>query len=593
MLSKPTPQSKKSNKAAVLTWRVRLLQICFTLIFGLILGRVVFLQTMKAASLQKNANNQRIKSNPTTIFRGEIVDCNGVTLAVDTARYDLFVRPKQFRPTDQELHELSELLNIPAEKLDEYRKLRLIKKIAVSLKRHQADKIAKLKLAGLDLVPVNNRSYPHDKLAAHLLGFVSWDSTGKAGIEQSLEENLSSASSLSKPLISRGDGRPIIRYASLKPIISSAFGQQVVLTIDSKLQYKVEQILDQGVNKFQASKATALVINPSNGEILAWANSPSYNPNTYSKYSPGTMVNWAINQIYEPGSTFKIITVASALDSNAIKQNYRYLDTGKLTINNRTIKNHDCKDGAVKEIGLVELFRYSSNTAAADVGMRMDAKDFYEKLKKFGIASKTGIEIPGESAGVLKDYSGWQPIDRATTSFGQGAVAVTPIQLAAAVNVIANKGYWVQPHLIKSVKSSDGQKTIKEIKPEKRKVISSKVAKMVSMMLAESIKTNLEQDSSYMAGNIPNYEVAGKTGTAQKYCPKIRRYCPGETIASFIGFFPVEDPKFLILVVVDSPKAAGGWGNTVAGPIFNEIGETVIKMYPGAFTTKNILSLNP
>ncbi|MFN5540408.1 MAG: peptidoglycan D,D-transpeptidase FtsI family protein [Candidatus Melainabacteria bacterium] len=585
--------NSQRNRRIVVLWRVRFVQFCLTLFLIAIFGKTLFLQSMKASDLKRASESQKRRSSPTTIFRGEITDRNGVLLAVDTARFDLFMRPPEFKADSEQLKELGKILQISEVKLEEYlQSNKKIIRLASSLSRSKADSIAKLKMLGLNLDPINSREYPQGKLAAHLLGFVSWDSSGKAGIEESLNTMLRQGhSEMSKKTLMRADGRPITHSVPLKPIINSSFGRQIELTINSKLQYKVEQILDENVNKFKANKGTAIVINPSNGEILAWANSPSYNPNFYGQYSPARTVNWAISQIYEPGSTFKILTVASALQLKSIKTDFKFMDEGKIKIGNRTIYNHDYKPDKVREIGLLELFRYSSNTAAAMIGMRMNKDKFYEQLCKFGIAEKTKVEVPGESAGFLADPQNWKEIDTATTSFGQGAVAVTPIQLAAAVNAIANKGEWVQPHLVKSIKSADGKRIIEEIRPEKRRVVSAKVAKQVSDLLAQSIKVNLEEDPSYLAGNITGYEVAGKTGTAQKYCPNLKRYCPGETIASFIGYFPAANPRFLVLVVVDSPAAGGGWGNTVAGPIFNQIGESILKIYPENLIAERKFSL--
>lgn len=580
-LISPKKAKTGANSKPIIIWRVRLIQVSLLLFFCLILGKTLYLQIFQAKDLKKTALNQKRRSNLTTIFRGEITDCKGVALAIDTARFNVILRPSNYKASIGQTEQLSKILGITEERIDTLRNTKnKFVKLASFLSREKADEIAKLRIAGLQLDPVNSREYPHGKLAAHLLGFVSWDSSGQAGIEQVLNKELTNAKNESSKVFMRGDGQPLIKYASLKPIINSSFGQQVELTIDSKLQYKVEQILDSGIKEFKAQRGTAIVLNPKNGEIMAWANSPSYDPNFYGHYSPAQTVNWAISQIYEPGSTFKVLTVASALNLGIIKTDYKYIDEGKIKIGNKVIYNHDYKAGKVKEIDLAQLFRFSSNTGAADIGLKMKPQKFYEQLKKFGIGEKTGIEIPGESGGVLKDYKTWREIDIATTSFGQGSVAVTPLQLASSIGVIANHGEWVQPHIIKSIRSADGSKSIKQTKIIKRKVISSRVANNVSDLLAQSIKDNLEQDITYMAGEVPNYEVAGKTGTAQKYCPKIGHYCPGETIASFIGYFPAQKPEFLILVVIDTPKEAGGWGNTVAGPIFNRIGETLVNMYP-------------
>ena len=218
--------------------------------------------------------------------------------------------------------------------------------------------------------------------------------------------------------------------------------------------------------------------------------------------------------------------------------------------------------------------------------MLIGKEKFYKKLINFGIASKTGIELPAESQGVLKNYKNWSDLDLATTSFGQGSVAVTPVQFLGAINSVINNGLWVQPHIIRGLKTYDGKKYIKKTRPIKKRVISSKTAKLVTGFLGEAVRLNLE-DKSHISGNIQNFSVAGKTGTAQKYNPETGKYYPDKKIMSFFGCFPAEKAKISILVVFDSPKT-GGSGDSVAGKVFNEVANEMQKIYPESYFVEKI-----
>jgi cell division protein FtsI/penicillin-binding protein 2 len=345
--------------------------------------------------------------------------------------------------------------------------------------------------------------------------------------------------------------------------ITPPLGQHVELTIDNYLQHLAEKELIAMAQHARALKGTAIIADPTNGEILAWANYPSYDPNEYSKYSFEVTKNWSMVDVYQPGSTFKILTLASALDLGTIKPNSVFYDAGSLKVGNRTVHNHD---GAHGTLDLLHIFIHSSNVAAAQVAMTMTPRQFFSKLKEFGVGNPTGIELPGESSGLLLDGKYWRPIDSATTGFGQGAVAVTPLQLVAAVGTIANDGIWIEPHIIRRIYDPKTGVTEKWTEPKKHEVVSPTTARLVRTLLAENISQGTQ-----VAGKVPGYRVAGKTGTAQKAIVGGRGYQAGQTIASFIGFLPADNPRLLCLVVIDSPQTDGRWGNTVAGPVFNAI----------------------
>jgi cell division protein FtsI/penicillin-binding protein 2 len=346
--------------------------------------------------------------------------------------------------------------------------------------------------------------------------------------------------------------------------ITPPLGRQIELTIDNYLQHLAEKELAAMCRHSHALRGSAILTDPMSGEILAWANYPGYDPNEYSKYPYEVTKNWSMVDVYQPGSTFKILTVACGLDTGAIRPTSMFYDGGSLKVGNRILHNHE--PGGHGTIDLLHLLIHSSNVASAQIGLAMKPEQFHARLRDFGIGQRTGIDLHGESAGLLLPPKYWRPIDQATTGFGQGAVAVTPLQLVAAVGAIANGGTWLQPHVIRRIYDPRTGVTERWTEPQKRQAVSRETAQMVAALMAENIARGTQ-----LAGKVPGHRVAGKTGTAQKPNPGGRGYIPGQTIASFIGFLPADNPQLLCLVVVDSPQTDGRWGNTIAGPVFNAI----------------------
>lgn len=545
-------------------WRLRIWQILLCLGALAVIGRLYFLQIYQGPTLKAKAEVQRQQHNM-LVHRGAITDRRGLPLAIDTTRYDIFVHVKLLKKSPEESAKiLSPIVNVPEEKV-----LRLLNSgypivtLARHLERENVDQLQHLNWTGIDIISRPFRQYPEGKLAATLLGYTDMDTKGQGGVEQALQETLTDTGNIPKPQLD-GHGKTIM-VPTAKPTwdITPPLGRHVELTLDNYLQHLAEKELYAMCEHSHALKGSVILADPSNGEILAWANYPTFDPNNYTKYKYEHMKNWSMVDVYQPGSTFKIVTVSSGLETGAIKPNATFYDGGSLTVGNRTIHNHDGGHGT---INLKGLFIHSSNIASAIIGMAMGPKVFYDKLRDFGLGQPTGIDLPGESAGLLLNWKKWTPIDSATTGFGQGAIAVTPLQLVAAVGVLANNGSWVQPHLIRRVYDPSSGVTEKWMQPERRKVISPEVAKLVSSLLAQNIA-----EGTQIAGQIPGYRVAGKTGTAQKVTASGRGYLAGQTIASFIGFLPASNPQLLCLAVIDSPQTDGRWGNTVAGPVFNAV----------------------
>lgn len=545
-------------------WRLRIWQILLCVGALAVIGRLYYLQIYQGPTLRAKAEVQRQQHNM-LVHRGAITDRRGLPLAIDTTRYDIFVHVKLLKRSPEESAKiLSPIVNVPEEKI-----LKLftsgypIVTLARHLERENVDQLQHLNWTGIDIISRPFRQYPEGKLAATLLGYTDMDTKGQGGVEQALQETLTDTGNIPKPQLD-GHGKTILVPTS-KPTwdITPPLGRHVELTLDNYLQHLAEKELYAMCEHSHALKGSVILADPTNGEILAWANYPTFDPNNYTKYKYEHMKNWSMVDVYQPGSTFKIITVSSGLETGAIKPNSTFYDGGSLTVGNRTIHNHDGGHGT---INLKGLFIHSSNIASAMIGLAMGPKTFYDKLSDFGLGKPTGIDLPGESAGLLLNWKKWTPIDSATTGFGQGAIAVTPLQLVAGVGVLANNGNWVQPHLIRRVYDPSSGVTEKWTQPERRKVISPEVAKLVSGLLAQNIA-----EGTQIAGQIPGYRVAGKTGTAQKVTASGRGYLAGQTIASFIGFLPASNPQLLCLAVIDSPQTDGRWGNTVAGPVFNAV----------------------
>jgi cell division protein FtsI (penicillin-binding protein 3) len=330
------------------------------------------------------------------------------------------------------------------------------------------------------------------------------------------------------------------------------------LTIDSAIQHVAEIELAKMARKTKADRGAVIVLNPKNGEILGFAVYPSYNPNKYNSYKLSVIKNWALSDVYPPGSTLKILTVASALETGTITENERVDDTGKVKIQGWEIKNHDYyKNRDPGIIDLVTLFRRSSNVGSLKVALKMTPYQHHKMLKLFGLGEKTGIDLPGESSGILPCVDKWDKITQASIAFGY-SVAATPVQIASAVGAIANNGVWITPHVIQK---SDDDNSIKRIQ-----VLSPETCKIMTRLLTESI-----EKGDAKAGKIPKYTVAGKTGTSKKPNANGKGYSDSDNYTSFIGYFPANNPKALIMVVVDNPKTGNVWGSTIAGPIFNAV----------------------
>lgn len=550
-----------------------LLQSFFLLFAFILILQLIHLQVFDSGKLREKAKQMRQPLKAFT-FRGEIVDRNGLRLASDTTLYDIYAHPKYYTEKPEKMAILlSPLLKKPSDViLEKLNKLDVSTiTLAKSLDRDTILKIKKLELRGLDLVKKSERVYPQGNLASHILGYVNPGANLFAGVERTGSKNLEALPKV-QPVEYDGKGDVIYDF-NTDPVYAAMplTGKKLELTIDASIQHVAETELSKMMAKTKAERGTVIVMNPKNGEIYGFAVLPSYNPNKYNKAKQSVIKNWVLSDVYPPGSTFKVLTVASALETGSITESERFLDTGEIKIGEWTISNYDyAKKGAPGLIDLKYLFIHSSNVGSLKVALKIPSYEHYKMLRLFGIGSETGIDLPGESAGIIPPPA-WDKVKHATIGFGY-SIASTPMQMASAVAAIANNGIWVTPHVIK-YSEEEAAKRLKT-----RRVLSPQTTSVMARLLSSSI-----QESDSKAGKIPNYRVAGKTGTSRKPNPNGSGYLPGQVFTSFAGYFPAYDPKVLIMVVVDNPKGVEIWGSTVAGPIFNNV----------AIETARILNIKP
>ena len=566
----------RSSKNRMFSERILWLQVIFLSAIVLFVLYLLFVQVFDGKHYRDKAKRQRKAYS--FVMRGNIYDRNGIKLVTDTVYYDIFARRDDFVHTPEELAELlSPILNIPyvnlVEKLKQKDPLIALKK---NVDRQTRDKIAKLNLREIPMDKKSIRTYPQGSLAAHVLGYYNFDADEASGVEYTAKDKLESVTKGSDIEITpRGK---VIYNITTDPVSATVApkGKDVTLTIDAAVQHICEKALMKAIHKFNAYRGAVIVMNPRNGEILAYAVYPNFDPNNYKTTSSFQRKNWTLTDVFPPGSTFKTITVASAMELGKINRNTKIEDTGKIRIANWDIKNYDyARRPHPGWIDLVYLFEHSSNVASVKVAQLMSREEFYGMLKKFGYGEKTGIDLPGESVGILKPARKWDISDHATMGYGYGT-SVTAIQMVSAVSAIANEGVRVTPHVIKYSPEEEA------IRIKRTQVMTPEHAKMLTQILTESVnrgKSIIKMD---------NYNIAAKTGTSIKPKEDGSGYT-NKMYTSIVGYLPSSDPQVLIYVIVDSAQGGEIWGNTVAAPIFKEVSTQVthiLNLQPDKFTNK-------
>jgi cell division protein FtsI (penicillin-binding protein 3) len=529
-------------------------------------ARLVYLQFSQNEALANRARQQQQNAIETSPQRGELLDRQERQLARSVQTVSLFLDPDGLDAAtlDHNAQQLGKSLGLKQASLaKEFHDAAAAKKrfiwIARRLDADFANKIVELNLPGVQTQLESKRYYPNGSLAAHVLGYVGLDGKGLGGVEQFYNAKISGEAG--KLVVEKdANGKAYESYE-----IASKPGQTVVLTIDQTIQYHAEQALQAAVQRSRAKSGTVIVLDPRSGEILALANAPTFDPNKVSEAKPETRSNWALQNIYEPGSTFKVVAFSAALEKQLAKVDDRIdCQMGAITVAGRVIHDHH----PFGSLTIAEALAKSSNVAAIKLGLRVGDPTMYDYIKRFGFGSKTGIELPGETNGILRKVERWQPSSIGSIAIGQ-EVGVTPVQMVSAFGALANDGVRVSPHLIREVRDAGGN-VVYRAQPEQRRVISAETAIALRGML-EGVTLNGTAKKAQLDG----YSAAGKTGTAQKIDPKTKAYSATKFVGSFVGFAPVSNPQVAIIVVIDEPAGAYHGGD-VAAPIFREVAEQVL-----------------
>ena len=529
-------------------------------------ARLIHLQFSQHETLADRARQQQQNSFETAPQRGELLDRQGRQLARSIQTVSLFLDPDGLDAAtlDRNAKQLAQSLGLKyAELAKEFREAHARKKrfvwIARRLDADHANKIVAMNLPGIQPRLEPKRYYPNGPLASHILGYVGLDGIGLGGVEQFYNAKISGEPG---KLFLEKDAKGK-SYESYE--IASKPGQTVVLTIDQTIQYQAEQALLAAVHRSRAKSGTVIVLDPRSGEILALANAPTFDPNKVAETKAETRSNWALQNIYEPGSTFKIVAFSAALEKQLASVDDRIdCQMGAITVAGRVIHDHH----PFGTLTIKEALEKSSNVAAIKLGLRVGDPAMYDYMKRYGFGSRTGIELPGETAGLLRKVERWQASSIGSIAIGQ-EVGVTPVQMVAAFGALANDGVRIAPHLIREVRNAAGE-VVYRAQPEQRRVVSAETAIAVRGML-EGVTLNGTAKQAQLDG----YSAAGKTGTAQKIDPKTRAYSATKFVGSFVGFAPVSNPQVVIIVVIDEPAGAYHGGD-VAAPIFREVAEQVL-----------------
>lgn len=529
--------------------------------FFIVIIRLVDIMLLNHERFYEKAKTQHSKKEDVQVRRGTVYDRQGREMIVNLELEALTCDPSEIALPEKSAYELSRATGrsekaVLAKLSTDSRFVWLERKLEPEVAR----KIKEMKISGLSFQPDAKRYYPRGRLASHVLGIVDSDNKGIEGIELKYDSQIR-ASGGGKVVFERdASGRKLSSGVDME-----SKGNNVFLTIDEGLQYFVETELDNAMSKWRASAATAIMMDPYTGDVLALANRPAHNPNALS----GNMDerrNRAITDCYEPGSTFKIIVGTAALEEKVVTTAARFdCSRGSVQVGGKEI--HDLHKHGV--LTFKEVIQKSSNVGSVMLGMKLGKTKVYEYAKAFGFGEKTAIDLPGEVSGSIKPPSKWSGMSIGSISIGQ-EVAVTPLQVLRAYSAIANGGLLVNPHVVSRIASPEG-KDVWAYKPAAKRVISENTANIFKDIL----KTVTEEGGTAQAASVNGNLVAGKTGTAQLFDRRTKRYSKDKFISSFVGFVPADSPKIAMIVVVYEPKGAN-YGGVVAAPVFKKISENAL-----------------
>ena len=568
--------------------RVRFLAVLFLLaVFGLIV-RLGYIQVVAGPMYSQEAMKQQYKDNIIYPMRGIIYDRTGKELAVSVPKNDLWIEPDNIKSEDKEvtIETISKILDKDIQEIK--KSFNSGKKRFALEKNVDSEKVKKLRdasLSGIWFEQSSRRYYPYGKFASYVIGHVSNENVGLAGVEASFNSYLKGI-----------PGRKIfIKDARNRDISTNSLsynepvnGRNLILTIDEVIQHHMERAVEQALVDNNAKRVIAIAMDPKTGDILGMVSKPDYDPNdsrnplyplfqepldaaeTDEAKLKELYTMWrnpAVNDIYEPGSPFKVVTASAALEEGLVYPDEWFNDIGYTDVAGRIIKNWTSKPFG--NITFTKAVEQSVNSTFIQIGQRLGAQKFTEYITAFGFGKQTGIALPGEGTGIQYSAEKMGPVDLATTSFGQ-SISVTPIQMITAISVVANEGKLMKPRIVKEV-TDENEEIIKEFEPEVVKRVISKTTSDQMLAIMESVVAN----GSGSAAKIDGYRIGGKTGTAQKV--KDGRYQSGYYIASFSAIAPIEDPQVVVLVIVDEPNGASYFGSTVSGPVVRQIMQDILR----------------
>lgn len=556
--------------------RMRIVFLLFTSVLIIVVIRVFWIQVIDYKKLSTLAENLWSRNLPVQADRGKILDRNGKELAGNITTTLLVVVPNQIQDKESSARKIAEILNVSYESIyKHFTKNVSIEKVhpeGRQLDYETAQKISDLNLDGIYLLKESKRDYKYPNVLSHVLGYVGIDNQGLSGLELYYDDYLTGKDGTIKYL-SDGKGHKL-NLAEVYEAPTS--GIDINLTIDLDLQLAAENEVDNAMTKYDAEGAMIIAMEPNTGEILAMASRPTFDSNNYQNSSTEIINrNLPIWMTFEPGSTFKIITLAASLEEKTIDLfTDTYTDSGAINVSGSTL--HCWKKGGHGTQTYLQVVQNSCNTGFVSLGEKLGTERLMNYIKKFGFGAKTGVDLNGESTGILFNVNKMGPVETATTAFGQG-VSVTPIQQITAVSAAINGGYLNTPYIVKSFSESETGNIIKQNETKlKYQVISSETSDIVRYTL-ESVVANGTGRNAY----IENYRVGGKTGTAQKVYNGV--YSHSDHILSFVGFLPADNPKIIVYVAVDNPKGVVHYGGTVAAPIAKSFLTTAI----------DVLDINP
>ncbi len=536
---------------------VGLFAVCF---LGIAV-RLFVLQVWNHKELAQMAASQQQDVLEVGARRGSIYDRKMNELAASVEMPTVVANPREIKEPAKTAQALSGILEIDTQvilqKLSSSKAYKILKrKVTPEIEKQ----ILAARLSGIHLYPEPKRFYPQKELAGQLLGFLNAEDQGEYGLEKLFEQEL------------RGQaGKILVERDARQQIIESQFSEQpvpgksLILTIDKTVQYIVEQELSAAVLQNKALAGTAVIVKPESGQILAMANYPDFNPNRYSEYPIGVFRNRAVADVYEPGSTFKIITIGSALDEGILSPTEMVdCQMGKIVLASHIVHDHS----AYGMLDYSGILTHSSNIGAIKIGLRLGKERFFRRITSFSIGEKTGVDLPGEVSGLLRKPDSWSGVSAGFIGMGH-EVGVTPLQMATVVSVVANGGYWVRPHLVQKVLSPQGDllaQTPVERRPVLKGLTAAYLKKAMEAVVAEGTARSARMDF---------YNVAGKTGTAQKQ--ENGGYSKSKYVASFMGYVPASNPAFAGIVVIDEPRTGAYYGGEVAAPVFKAMAEKILR----------------